>query len=225
MTGDSIRGALPPYEQVPQSWLLRRATSSLAHPLSIGVRAMYAPGSSVRLREPAGRHAHLRSGAARGQKPAATAVRRRVSSAAALDHCPTSGTRTGGRCARPRASGPPTDGVSGVERAPERHVRWRGHAGRLHDRADVRLGFVEEGVEAVRIGPLVDGHVLATRAVPAMRDEPVTLGHVHDAADRVGLRRNLLLEGGWIAAHAQGDDDWHGSSLSLASATLVRRRT
>jgi hypothetical protein len=77
----------------------------------------------------------------------------------------------------------------------------------LHDRADVRLGFIEEGVEAVRIGPLVDGHVLTIRAVPAMRDKPVTLGHVHDAADRVRLCRDLLLEGGWIPAHPQGDDN------------------
>jgi hypothetical protein len=40
-----------------------------------------------------------------------------------------------------------------------------------------------------------------------MRDEPVTLGDVHDAADGVGARRDLLLEGGWIAAHAHGCDD------------------
>ena len=31
--------------------------------------------------------------------------------------------------------------------------------------------------------------------------------HVHDATDRVGVRGGLLLEGGWIPAHAQGDDD------------------
>jgi hypothetical protein len=43
-----------------------------------------------------------------------------------------------------------------------------------------------------------------------MRDEPVTLGDVHDASDRVGLRLDLLLEGGWIAAHAQGDDGPRG---------------
>src|SRR4051794_15601724 len=113
----------------------------------------------------------------------------------------------GSLCPQPRPSGPPPTAspVSSVRQNVT--VRWRGHPGSLHDRADVRLGFIEEGVEAVRVGPFVDGHVLAIRAAPAMRDEPVTLGHVHDATDRVGVRRDLLLEGRWIAAHAQGDDD------------------
>jgi hypothetical protein len=69
------------------------------------------------------------------------------------------------------------------------------------------LGLIEEGVEAVRVRPFIEGHGLAICAVPAMRDEPVTLGGVHDASDCVGLRRKLLLEGGWIDAHAHGDDD------------------
>src|SRR3954452_6454341 len=106
-----------------------------------------------------------------------------------------------------RASGPPADIVAEVERAPERDVGWGRHARGLHERADLGLGFAEEGVEAVCVRPFVDCHVLALRAVPAMGDEPVTLGGVHDATDRVALRRALLLEGRWIAADANGDDD------------------
>jgi hypothetical protein len=48
---------------------------------------------------------------------------------------------------------------------------------------------------------------MAIGAAPAMGDEPVTLGDVHDATDRVGVRGGRLLEGRRIAAHAQHDDD------------------
>jgi hypothetical protein len=40
-----------------------------------------------------------------------------------------------------------------------------------------------------------------------MGDEPMTLGDLHDATDRVGVVGGRLLELRRIARHAQGDDD------------------
>src|SRR5215217_5593574 len=121
-----------------------------------------------------------------------------------------------GSAPRPRRrtgrSGSPADRVPRVERAPDRHARLRGHAGRLHDRPDVWLCLLYEGPEALLVGPLVDGHELAVRAVPAMRDEPVALRDVHDAPDRVGLGGDRFLEPRRIPAHPHRHDHRHGSS-------------
>src|SRR5215211_7934659 len=101
------------------------------------------------------------------------------------------------------SSGAPTHGIIHIERAPEGHRRLRAHACLLHDRPNVRLGLLKEGLKALGVGPLVHGHVLAIPAVPARRDEPVALGGVHDATDRLAVCSGGLLERSRIATDPQ----------------------
>src|SRR5215211_3177787 len=109
-------------------------------------------------------------------------------------------------CKRPYGSGAPPHRVVGLECPPDRHVRRCCDTCRLHDRTNIRLRFVEEGLEAVRIGPFINGHELTVLAIPAMSDKPMVLGDVHDSTDRLRLRRYLLLECRRIAAHTHGHD-------------------
>src|ERR687887_1593410 len=97
--------------------------------------------------------------------------------------------------------------VMGLESAPERDLRLAADAHLLHERFDLAPLLLEEGLEALGVGPLVDDHDLAVvRSVEAVGDQPVLLGPVGDAAHPVGILAGHALELLRVALHPEGQD-------------------
>src|SRR6266849_6025498 len=108
-------------------------------------------------------------------------------------------------------SGAPAVLVLRCELMPEAGLRLSSRARRFHHRPDLGLLLLEERLEALPVGPLIEDHQPAAvvRAVEAVRDEAVLLSGCEDRLHLVPVLVSELLQPLWIAPDLKAHDHRH----------------